>query len=1617
MALDPVKTSQKITENYLAYLSTMFSLKDDELQQQFVKTLGDENFTRGPIIEATPPFEKGASIEELIREGTLSQEFKKLNSKKLPLDRPLYYHQEQAIRKAVALKRNVVVATGTGSGKTETFLVPILNHLLKEKEQGTLVPGVRALLLYPMNALVNDQLGRLRELLNNYPHITFGRYTGETRYNQSQAEEEYQRTYHQPSLPNELLSREEMRENPPHMLITNYAMLEYLLLRPGDTVFFDGDYSNEWNFIVLDEVHTYNGAKGIEMSMLLRRLKDRVLKKQDRGIQCIATSATLGRGREDFQEVALFGTRLFGEPFEWVENDDRRQDVIEAQRAALGSTTDQWGMPQPQLYEKWLEVIEGESQQNIVMQLLELGKNYGVDQEILAQAANKTSGADYTACVFYVLKGDRRVVKLMKILEEKPTEFTQAATEIFGSVPNAERYLAKMVELAARAKVGDSDQTLIPARYHFFVKAVEGAYVSLLPQKKLFVNRMTERTDQDNKTAVFEAASCQQCGEIYLVGEIVHDGERNIFKQPGKKSYDDSKNLKFFVIKEKQSLTEDEDEAVAWDLPDTQYEHYKLCGRCGAIGKATQLSATCQCSDDYFDLLEVKSKEGVVYRCPSCGKQSPRGLVRRFLTGKDATGSVLATALYQQIPYKKSTSEHKVEFSESDDPWGSTDVAAAAENSAEEKTGRQLLVFSDSRQDAAFFAPYLETTYNRILHRRLIMLALEKNRDRAEEMKWRLQDLVRPLTTLAREKGLVENLSPEEQQRTVWNWLLYEFLAIDNRLGLEGMGLLGYSMVKPEAWRPPRPLLLSPWNLAEEEVWTLYQILLNTLRIKGAVTFPDGVDCQDEFFAPRNRAYHFRCNDSSPKQAVFSWVPTGGSMNSRLDFLSRLAEKLSLEITKEMCGDLLKNFWRSFELDRQYSCWGSYFNHEIIKKQGVVYTINTNVWELKSSIIDPSVKWYYCDKCSNLHLLNLKGLCPNYRCTGTLRQCQPKDILEDNHYRRLYTKLQPLRLHAREHTAQLKNTTAAELQQKFITGDVNVLSCSTTFELGVDVGELETVFMRNVPPSAANYVQRAGRAGRRQDSTAFALTFAQRSSHDMTHFREPERMVSGKISAPNFKVDNEKIVRRHVYATALSMFWKIYREAYGKGETKNFILSEELPATELFPRFLNEKPVELKNSLKRIVPDELHQILDLDNWGWIEGLFEPNEGVLIRAYQELANDIEELKNVMDKRRQENKPADHILRAINTMENRSVINYLSTRNVLPKYGFPVDVVELQLLNHFQEAKSLELSRDLKIGLSEYAPGSKVVAGGKLWTSRYLKLLTNRSWPRYRYAICDNCQSYERVQADSEGELENCAVCGAPFGKNKGEFVIPEFGFVVDRDKPANPGEKRPEKTYTTRTYYSGEAHDGKNLSISFGEIVVSATPAFGGKLAVLNTGNGRRFRICHSCGYAVLGGEKPKTPHHTPWGRQCYGSLHGGIALGHEFTTDILQLRFNGYIERNYSFWQSLLYAVLEGAAEALEIERQDIDGCLYPYAGDLGQQALILYDSVPGGAGHVPRMAKDEEVLRRVLKTTLKRMQSCDCGGHDGHSSCYGCLRNYGNQFCHDELDRGSVVEFLGGLL
>jgi hypothetical protein len=290
-----------------------------------------------------------------------------------------------------------------------------------------------------------------------------------------------------------------------------------------------------------------------------------------------------------------------------------------------------------------------------------------------------------------------------------------------------------------------------------------------------------------------------------------------------------------------------------------------------------------------------------------------------------------------------------------------------------------------------------------------------------------------------------------------------------------------------------------------------------------------------------------------------------------------------------------------------------------------------------------------------------------------------------------------------------------------------------------------------------------------------------------------------------------------------------------------------------------------------------------------------------------------------------------------------------------------------------------------------------------------VVKNRTWPIYWYAICPECKRFY-IQGGTVEDTPpsiSCKIHESIPRREVHKFITPIFGFVTSKDyEPRRPSESRPKREFTTRPYFFDyKEPEEKEFSIS--KLKIKCRYSSEGELAVVCKGRkGVGFWICFTCGAAFS--ERQRGRHKTPYGLDCSSALRGPLHLGHTFKTDVLSRSFEEPKKsaEDFSFWFSLLYSILEGANQSLGIRRQDLDGCLYPSEEGI---MLILFDNVPGGAGHVKRLM-GEENFNDVLKSALARVKNCSCGLE---TSCYGCLRNYQNQFCHEQLKRRSILKFL----
>ncbi len=1501
--LDPVTLSRAIKDTFADYIATTLSIADSKYSVLLKNELRKDGvISKGPYLELSDAYQTGATIQELIVAGVMSPLFTSLKCG-FKLERPLYIHQEAAVRSA-ANGDNMIVTTGTGSGKTECFLLPVVNALLREtEERGKLDDGIRAIVIYPMNALINDQVKRLREIFQN-SDITFGVYNGNTEQREKDALNKYKTNYKFDPFPNERISREAMREKPPHILITNYSMLEYMCIRPDDDLVFR---NNKLRFIILDEAHIYKGATGIEASMLVRRVETRLIEK-GKSPQYILTSATLGDSNCDPQILA-FGKNLCGHDF------------------------------------------------NTIVRSVTVTHNIPDDTKTLSNDEISSLADKHDNILFDICNGSKQYH-----LIRANTRQALTLTELSVNTAIDERKLVSLIAAFVRA-VNTDGIPLIRAKYHLFVRALEGAYITLTVPFQMSLTPETEINGQQ----AFECAVCTDCGRIAVIGN----------RKSGKLKLPENSldpNAEYFLLKDESDdfLTDDETEA--------EPDEYVLCAQCGTICHIGDKNI-CDCMNKYGVNVtkSTKSKDSGLVRCPACSY----GELRRFYLGSDAATAVLATALY--------------------------------ENMTDEKT-RQFLCFSDSRGDAAFFAPYMERSYKDFLRRRGIWFVTEQHRSELQQKSWTLGTFADELaryfdvnkTFALFDKN--ETLTPISR-RNAWIALISEMFTARRPSSLSSLGAVS---ILPTCNKDIAPKFANKYNLSNEDAKTLLDLLLMDVVFHGAIQEPtktpfDGDDLEMIFYS-QFRKFVTRCKTGKETGSIMGWLPrtqknkrfyTNGRLR-RIVAVLGLTDNEAYKIAEDYFDLLIENDILKSPKNKS--------NDRFLSAEDFVISVPAEG------------KIYRCETCGRVTAMNFKDKCAYPRCNGKLLTVSIFVLQKDNHYAMLYSKNDLGPFYIREHTAQIEKDSARKYQEQFLKGEINALSCSTTFEMGVDIGSLEIIFLRNTPPSPANYVQRAGRAGRDLHSAAFTLTYAKLSSHDITFFARPTDMISGKIKAPAFEIRNEKIVLRHIYAVAFSFFFNTNNDVYNSNDADIFLNGNGF---ERLTEYLALKPQIIREYLERCIPDELIDTLGVNTFSWADRLVSQNGTLTIAVndFRDLTSWLsEQIDNAaIEKKYQEAARFERLLKDHRRSTSKGdgyrktdLINFLVRSGILPKYGFPVDVVELRP-NSFNDTKqTVELQRDLQLGISEYAPGAEVVADGNIYRSRYIAKDHRKTtdWEIYYTATCPKCKviNFSKKPVDTE---QPCVACGISIDSGWKKNIEPRKGFVVgiDANDVVTAGSRKPRKYHRGAIVYLGDAerHELGINTVEFGERNVILHSTSNDSLMISCDAE---FSVCSFCGYSKSRLEQKKwdfiveEKHKTSYGHDCSNMKLYPYRLSHIFKTDVVQLTFAD--DADYEIMLSILYALLRAASLVLDIESTDINGCIYASNKSV-RYSIILYDSVPGGAGHIHRISNDVNMFRNVIRQAYMLCNDCECS-----PSCYKCLRDYYNQDVHALLNRKAVIDFLG---
>lgn len=1558
--LNPIERSQYIDCKYKEYLKSSFEFGKSHLQKLFVDQLEKEKLFKGPYVDLSFPFQRGKNIESLIEEGVVCKSFKRLDD--INFTRPLYSHQEESIR-TIGKGHSAIITTGTGSGKTESFLYPILNDLLFDVEKGNKEVGVRAIFLYPMNALVNDQIDRIRKILMHCPEITFGFFTGDTPEKATANTRKKLGEENDVVIPdNELVSREEIRENPPHLLFTNYSMLEYLLIRPNDYAIFEEQRLQNWKYVVLDEAHTYNGSLGIELSLLLRRLTGLAPKRP----QFILTSATLGQQGKSEADIIKFATSLTSAEY-------KIGDIIFSKRIPL--------------QEAALYRVEGSDYQ-IIKDNME-----SVDEvKKVAGKYYSTNASNVREVLFELLARDENVHALSTLLKAGSKDFTVLYNELYKYMSKEELIaLIDIINAAEKDGIG-----LFDLKYHSFVRPLSGAYITYGKESKLSLIK----TNEIDGMKAFEVGNCRYCNSPYIIGKIqrreddqmdylLQNKEIDIYENYGNDQY---VKIDYFLLENAVNEEEVDKEIL---------EEYSVCTKCGEIHAAGNLNAKkCKCGDEhrfiaYRVMQEKANEEDSIYnniaQCPCCGHKGKSGVVKALNMGKDEGTALIAQMLYEAID--EGNQETKQVKKISLKPMNKVIGA-----SKEEKV-KQYLAFSDSRQQASFAAVFFDNNHVRMLRKRLIWEMIVQNgyKDMG------VDELASYLTEFIKTKDLFQN--DMDSHKNAWAAILVDLLRIDGTYDGEGLGLYYFDLdiheILNEFSDEDIEEEFAQYNckMNKEELNILMQVVLGVFKVTPAINYVKSTLTPEEKkdileYRRFNNYVMFNCPKTT--QGVRSFLPVKGDENIVVRYVKNVfgCSSEDAKNTLEIVFSLL--------VQASEAVGGEKILHKHEKKDA--YQIDASRYVIRNY---KTSKFYQCSKCGRLTPYNLRGKCTQDKCTGDLSEVNPDEVLATNFYRIQYKEKKIESIVIQEHTAQLERKQAKEYQIDFKNKKINILSCSTTFEMGIDIGGLETVFMRNVPPTPANYVQRAGRAGRRKDSAAYILTYCGTGSHDYTYFSEPEKMISGVINPPCFNVLNKKIIVRHLMATSLGYFFRLNPEMFKSLEA--LVING---GTEAFKQYMLSHPEDLNNYInKKIIPEAQYD--EYRNFKWIDEMGGEDEKMahFVESILEMIKEYEKAKELAVKE-DRGSDSDYYKKQIENLKKQDVLESLSKYCVIPKYGFPVDVVDLQVYENGVPINKYAMSRDLKVAISEYAPDSEVIVDKNKYTSKYITLKKNSQFTKNWFVTCPTCKKTNIFLSMSDNT--KCKYCGQDVGAEAAEYYIePSNGFKSGETKEST--RLKPKRSYAGEvTYVGGGKADEKRLVIGN---TMGVETSSDDELLVMNKSG---FYMCPECGYSDIVKHGPKTPqtlktHKNFKQYDCANDTLDYIRLGHKFETDVARFTIpmlDSVDKVSFPQALSFLYAFLEGVSIALGIERTDIDGVLELNL-DMQSYDILLYDNVPGGAGHVKRLLSKEAIVNS-LKAGLDKVSKECC---DENTSCYNCLRNYYNQSYHNKLVRKLAMDVIKRLL
>lgn len=1572
--MDVFALRDRVVAEYRDYFESFVNILDDRIREYAHELLAAGEMWPEPVLQLNPAYEPAGTLQELAAQGVITPETARFFGPALRLHR----HQEEALALAHGGK-SYIVSTGTGSGKSLTYLLPIIDHVLKDEPSRH---SVRAILVYPMNALINSQLTALTRFREqNWPEcpVRFARYTGQERREEKNA----------------------LINDPPHILLTNYVMLEYLLLRPHERTLL-ALATRELKFLVLDELHVYRGRQGADVAMLIRRVRQRAVRPD---LQCIGTSATLateGARETRRRRIAQVGEQLFGLPF------SAEQVIDETLRRLVQ-------VPAPASPEELKAAVMAEPPATSLEAVI---------RHPLAAWVEETFG---------LATEDGRLVRRAPITFQEGvrrlTEGTGLPEEL------CRERLTAVLEAGNTARL-PSGEPVFAFRLHQFLASGSSIYATLEDPRQRYLTTVGHYTvpepeGQAGEKVLFPLAFCRECGQEYYLVSLISEGDRQrlVPRSPLLLARDEEEEgLPGFFSLEQDDLWEGKIE----ELP----EHWLELRRNGPVLKKNYLMHRPQA---FFAAPDgTLSPEEQPGRVAGWFQPRPFMLCLRCRAAYD---------LRERSDYRKLATLSQVGRSTATTITSLAALKAMRQDPAVEPAARKILSFTDNRQDASLQAGHLNDFVQVVLFRGALVKALEQGPltlDRLGPALFQALDLS-PRDFM---KVPVDSGPGYEQAKQVMQDLL-EYLALEDlartwrivQPNLEQCGLLRINYLGLEELAFQDDLWSGAPAISEVDGPRRLEVLravLDHLRSKLVI---------DTEILKENhtRSLVRRANNNFIKEpwgfehnarlrrsmvALLPGVPAPRGEGVGLGFRSAVGRYLrsrhtwgrSADLTAQEVEDLVLHIVR-------------------VLKGHILIGVEDRGQEIGVKIRGGALIWEPGDgKAPGPDPVRAKAL--------YLRRQEWLTRRPNHYFQSLYEKEVRLLagIAAGEHTGQVKTDRRIEREENFKEGLLPALFCSPTMELGVDIADLLTVHLRNLPPSPANYAQRSGRAGR-GGRPALVLAFSlYGNAHDHYFFRHQARLIAGAVAPPRFDLGNPELLAAHLHSVWL---------AYLGLDLKNSMLDLLDLETQGYP-LLPEVSAALDLSESR--KNELHQIfleivrlagpaVSAADWyssQWLEDVLNQAPLRFHRAfdrwrelYRAAIEQKDKARRAIDNPRlpkQEREAARQseieALRELDLLLNRGErtesdfypYRYLAAEGFLPGYNFP-HLPLRALVWTGEEVESIDRPRFL--GLAEFGPNNIIYHEGRKHRVTACRIPVGGLEARLsRAKLCLHC-GFIHPREESKENL--CRHCGVRLDGAASQFPqrLLEQPTVktVRWVRITSEEEERAREGYhlTTHFWYPAAARAklARLQPPDETEPLMEVTYIPGAELWRLNHG-WRRAPDRQGFSLAVNTGE---------WlGQEDNFSETGGaqaqrspILTGVKpFVTDqrnLLLLRPLIAETCDSPFLKTLAYAMQRGLQVLYQVEEQEIAVEL------LGQgewQRILLWEAAEGGTGVWERLLAEKDALAGVAREALKichfhpetgeeipaEAEACGRG-------CYDCLLSYANQTDHRFINRRLIREFL----